>query len=412
MSGLTLVTYPGDFRAFKCLVAAKINGISVAVNEKFEVGKTNKTKEFLAKSPLGKVPILETPEGVLLESNAIMRHLARHRNDTQLFGSSFFEHAQVDSWVDWCQNELEIPVTMWLFPLFGFMAPNPKQVGKAREDTKKAMKVLENHLRLRTFMVGRQITLADIAIAGALVYPFKMVFDAKFRQNFPSVTRWFLMCAATDAFVQCCNEINLCKTEQQLQKGAGKKQKKEKKQKQQKKADKPKPKKKKKPQRVRHPLDCLDKSDFVMDTWKKTYSNSKPDYYKSMDYFWKNIDLKGYSLWECKYKYNEENKVDWLCSNKIGGYIQRLDEVRKYAFGVMAVLETFEKSGCYEVTGAWLMRGDSIKFLLDCHEEGETFQWRNMGNPTDAEKKWIADLWCGDTLSGSGVGVNDSCVFK
>ena len=36
-----------------------------------------KTPEFLAKHPLGKVPTLETPEGCIYESNAILRFLAR-----------------------------------------------------------------------------------------------------------------------------------------------------------------------------------------------------------------------------------------------------------------------------------------------------------------------------------------------
>jgi len=417
MSSMKLLTFPGDFRAFKCLVAAEFNGLKVDTDKDFVAGKSNKTAEFKAMSPLEKVPVLVTSQGPLLESNAIARHLARHRNDTQLFGASFFEHAQVDSWMDWCANELEIPVTMWIYPIFGFMPPNPKQIGKAKQDTKKALKVLEDHLRSRTFMVGRAITLADIALACALVYPMKMVFDAKFRSQFPSVTRWFTTCAAMKEFTQVTNEVNLCQTEMQppkAQKGS-KKAKKGKKPKA-KQAAKPKAVKKKKPARVRHPLDVMEKSSFSMDTWKKTYSNSKRDYWKAMTYLWENFDAKGFSIWRCAYKHQEDNKVDWLTSNKITGYTQRLDEVRKWTFGVMAVVDRSAAKGYYEVEGFFMTRGNDIKYIMNATEESDTFNWVKICGDdreiTDAEKKEMGDMLCEMKLSAENVEINDSCIFK
>ena len=38
-----------------------------------EMGKSNKTDEFLALNPWGKIPTLETPDGGIWESNAIAR---------------------------------------------------------------------------------------------------------------------------------------------------------------------------------------------------------------------------------------------------------------------------------------------------------------------------------------------------
>ncbi|KAE8896936.1 hypothetical protein PF003_g18677 [Phytophthora fragariae] len=43
---------------------------------------------------------------------------------------------------------------------------------------------LVNHLRLRTYLVGEQIYLADIVVASALVYPFKFVLDKEFRKPY------------------------------------------------------------------------------------------------------------------------------------------------------------------------------------------------------------------------------------
>ncbi len=41
------------------------------------------------------VPVLETAHGSIFESNAIARYIGRLRRDTELYGVSFFETAQV-----------------------------------------------------------------------------------------------------------------------------------------------------------------------------------------------------------------------------------------------------------------------------------------------------------------------------
>ena len=94
MSSLQLLVDQGNFRAFKILIAAEYNSVTIDIPE-FKV-KDNKTAEFLAKSPLGRVPVLVTPAGSIFESNAIARYVARMRRDTELYGVSFFESALVD----------------------------------------------------------------------------------------------------------------------------------------------------------------------------------------------------------------------------------------------------------------------------------------------------------------------------
>lgn len=69
MAALKLYSYAGDFRAFKALIAAEYNGVTIERPE-FVLGKHNVTPEFTAKNPLGKVPLLETAQGVVFESNA------------------------------------------------------------------------------------------------------------------------------------------------------------------------------------------------------------------------------------------------------------------------------------------------------------------------------------------------------
>lgn len=69
-----------------------------------------------------------------------------------------------------------------------------------KADLGRALGVLENHLEDKTYLVGHKITLADITVASALVYPYKFVMDPAYRAQFPNVIRWFTTCVAQPQF--------------------------------------------------------------------------------------------------------------------------------------------------------------------------------------------------------------------
>ena len=175
-----LYTDIGNFRAFKVLIAAEYNSIDIEVPE-FTKGKDNATAEFQKKSPYGRLPVLETPAGSIFESNAIARYVARLRQDTNLLGRTFFESAQVDSWIDFSAHDIELPATVWTHPVIGLLPYNAAATAKAKVDLGRALAVLEAHLADKTYLVGEGVTLADIVVVSALVYPFKLVIDPAYR---------------------------------------------------------------------------------------------------------------------------------------------------------------------------------------------------------------------------------------
>ena len=101
-------------KAFKALIAAEYNGINVTVAE-FDAATVKSL------SPTGKAPILQTPAGVVFESNAIAKYLAKIRRDTGLTGNGLYEEAAVDAWVDFAANALELPTSVWVYPVLGYM---------------------------------------------------------------------------------------------------------------------------------------------------------------------------------------------------------------------------------------------------------------------------------------------------
>lgn len=60
---------------------------------------------------------------------------------------------QVDSWIDFCAHEIELPATIWCYPVIGYMPYNDAAVSKAKEDLKIALGALEKALLEKTYLV-------------------------------------------------------------------------------------------------------------------------------------------------------------------------------------------------------------------------------------------------------------------
>ena len=151
---MELLTFAGNTHALQSLIIARYNGVEIGVPP-FEMGKDNKKADFMAMSPMGKVPVLKTPEGPICEAAAIARYVARMRADTNMYGSSFYEAGLVDQWIEFAKNELDLPIGMWIYPILGFISSNAANTEKAKEDVKRALAVLNTYLVKKTCTSAR-----------------------------------------------------------------------------------------------------------------------------------------------------------------------------------------------------------------------------------------------------------------
>jgi elongation factor 1-gamma len=397
---LTLYSYPANPRAWKAQIAAEYAGVKIATPA-FEFGKDNKTKEFEQKNPLGKVPVLDAPEGPIFESNAIARYVARKGG--KLFGSNEYEAAMVDQWLDFATAEIELPAAAWLLPIFEIVPENREATAKAKGDIRKVMGILNNHLATRTFLVGERVSLADIAVSMTLYRLYKTVLDPGFRKGWTNTNRWYLTCVNQPEFIRVIGEAPLCE-KMAVAKPSAPKAAPEKKAEQPKPAAKPKPAPKKeededdefkeKPSKEKNPLDALPKSKLDMDEWKRTYSNEKTREV-ALPWFWEHFDAEGYSLWIADYKYNDECQKVFMTSNLLGGFIQRLDKVRKYGFGSLLI---FGEEPKLVVGSAWLFRGTEVPREMQEVDDYPNYTWRKVDPANEADKKLVEDYfaWNGD----------------
>jgi elongation factor 1-gamma len=166
----------------------------------------------------------------------------------KLFGSSVFDTASVEQWVDYAASEIDIPAAVWVFPIQGLIPNNANATQKAKGDVRKALENLNKHLQTRTFLVGNRITLADIVVALSLQRLYELVLDAPFRKQFINTNRWFLTIVNQPEVKAVIGEVTLCE-KMQVAKEAPKEEK-EPKQEKPKQEPKKKEEKKEKPKKV------------------------------------------------------------------------------------------------------------------------------------------------------------------
>ncbi|XP_077251462.1 elongation factor 1-gamma 3-like [Tasmannia lanceolata] len=181
----------GNKNAFKALIAAEYTGVKVELVQNFEMGVSNKTPEFLQMNPIGKVPVLQTPDGPIFESNAIACYVARLKGANTLFGSSLIEHARVEQWIDFASMEIDANILRWFLPRIGYSVHLPQAEEASVSALKRALAALNTHLAMNTYLVGESVTLADIVMTCNLYVGFKQVMTKTFTSEFPHVERYF-----------------------------------------------------------------------------------------------------------------------------------------------------------------------------------------------------------------------------
>ncbi|KAL1542791.1 elongation factor 1-gamma 2-like [Salvia divinorum] len=404
--------------ANKTLIVSEFNGVKVELAKDFQMGVTNKTPEFIKMNPIGKIPVLETPDGPIFESNAIARYVARLNPDNNLFGSSSIENGQIEQWIDFSTNEIEAHISAWFYPRIGLRAHIPLTEEAAIASLKRGLEALNSHLASNTYLVGHSVTLADVITVCNLMYGIKSILIKSFTSEFPHVERYFWTLVNQPNFKKVLGDIEQAKSVPPVstQKHGHPKE-----------AAKPKPKeeakkeaKKEEPKAVeeeeapkakaKNPLDLLPPSKMVLDDWKRLYSNTKTNFREvAIKGFWDMYDPEGYSLWFCDYKYNDENMVSFVTMNKVGGFLQRMDLARKYAFGKMLIIGA---QAPFKVKGLWLFRGTEIpKFVLDECYDMELYEWTKADISDEAQKERVSQM-IEDAEPFEGEPLLDAKCFK
>lgn len=122
----------------------------------------SRTPDYLALNPAGQVPTLVLDDGrAIAQSNAIIGFLAE---GSDLLPADAYERAKAHEWMFWEQYSHEPYVAVCRFVMV-----YEKKSAAEREDWRvargeAALDLMEQHLAGRTWLAGRGISIADIAL--------------------------------------------------------------------------------------------------------------------------------------------------------------------------------------------------------------------------------------------------------
>ncbi|MEO7494015.1 MAG: glutathione S-transferase [Massilia sp.] len=120
----------------------------------------HKTPAFLAKNPIGQVPVIEDGEVTLADSNAILVYLAGKYGDAAWLPRDPLGAARVQRYLSLAAGELARgPAAARMIKLFGA----PFDEALARATTARVFGVLEGELAGKPFLDGEAPTIADVA---------------------------------------------------------------------------------------------------------------------------------------------------------------------------------------------------------------------------------------------------------
>ncbi|XP_061632119.1 valine--tRNA ligase isoform X1 [Phyllopteryx taeniolatus] len=201
MATLYVSPHPDDFRSLLALLAAEASPSSgvKTVSEDPPAGLCARSTPSL---------VLGAGEGtdVLSGANAVAWYLAMQGKRA---GADVKQQSEVWQWLSFADNEL-IPLSCAVvFPLMGAMLDKKLQQ-TSRVELLRVLKVLDKMLEPRTYLVGESLTLADMAVASALLLPFRYALEPSDRTALTNVTRWFTTCINQPHFIKVLGKVTLC----------------------------------------------------------------------------------------------------------------------------------------------------------------------------------------------------------
>jgi glutathione S-transferase len=168
-------------------------GLKVPLEEIDIMKGVNRQPPFLAKNPLGGIPVLELDDGRLLtESVAICRYFEVLHPEPALFGTGAFEMATVEMWNRRIELALFVPVGMVWAHLHELTRTRIKQIPEVGEQSRKVVEAryrwLDEELANRPFLAGEKYSIADITLL--IVVDFAKFNNISIQPDQKNLARW------------------------------------------------------------------------------------------------------------------------------------------------------------------------------------------------------------------------------
>lgn len=157
-----------------------------------------RTQSFLEKAPNGKIPVLELDDGrILTESNAILHYLA---SGSPLIPHSTFDFAKLLQWQFFEQysHEPYIAVARYINVYLGMPEDRREEFAAKQAGGYRALEVMEEQLSKTPFLLGDNLSIADISLFAYTHVAHEGGFDLS---AFPAVRNWISLIQDQRGFI-------------------------------------------------------------------------------------------------------------------------------------------------------------------------------------------------------------------
>ena len=173
--------------AYKAAITLELSGLEwEPVFVDFFNGET-RTPEFRALNPMGEVPVMIDGDVTLTQSGVMQDYISSKTG--KMGGRSANERREILRWQFWDNHKMSSQVGVLRF-LMNFVPENkrPAEVIEWLQGRMKAaLKILDTELATSDWLVGEELTVADLSCCGYLFYPEPFGFD---RADWPHIDAW------------------------------------------------------------------------------------------------------------------------------------------------------------------------------------------------------------------------------
>ncbi len=187
--GSAVAPNPRRVRIFLAEKGIEVPSVDVDI-----VKSENRQPDFLAKNPLGGVPILELDDGAIIaESTAICRYFEETKPEPPLLGTDARDRAIVEMWLRRVEFEVTFPIMQTFRNTHDFFKGRISQVPEwgaaCKKRAIKQLAWLDDEMADRPFVAGDRYTIADITLL--IGVDFGRVSDIRIDPEHKNLTRWY-----------------------------------------------------------------------------------------------------------------------------------------------------------------------------------------------------------------------------
>jgi glutathione S-transferase len=197
---MKLYCHPASHNARRVLALIKHLALDVEICEVDLFQGATRKPDYLAMNPFGGVPALQDGDFLLTESNAIMQYLAAQKPNA-LWPEDTRLRADITRWQFWQTAQFGLAcyglLVEHLLKGMRGQEPDAAKVEDALARFHRSAAIMEAHLGKHDYLVGDQLTLADLSLAADLTYaaPSRLPLE-----NYPHIQSWYERVSALPAW--------------------------------------------------------------------------------------------------------------------------------------------------------------------------------------------------------------------